>query len=57
MGLLLGLYLATSELLIPLWANHGLWLALLLLMAVRGLTLGAYYPRLERRVAAARQPF
>lgn len=57
MVLSLALFLAASELLIALWGNHGLWLALLVLMAARGLTLGAYYPRLERRVAAMHQPF
>ena len=56
MLLALAAYLAASALLIPLWGNHGLWLSLLVLMAARGLALGAYYPRLERRVAAARRP-
>jgi len=34
-----------------LWSNHGLWLALLMLNALRGLTLAAYYPRLAKAVA------
>jgi MATE family multidrug resistance protein len=34
-----------------LWSNHGLWLALLVLNALRGLTLAAYYPRLAKAVA------
>jgi MATE family, multidrug efflux pump len=55
MVLALAAYLAASALLIPFWGNHGLWLSLLVLMAARGLALGGYYPRLERRVAAARQ--
>lgn len=32
-------------LLLPPWGNHGLWLALMLFMAVRGLTLGLWYRR------------
>lgn len=55
MTLSLAAYLAATELLLPRWGNDGLWLALLIFMAVRGLALGAYYPRLERRVAAVRQ--
>jgi MATE family multidrug resistance protein len=33
-----------------LWANHGLWLALILLNIIRGLTLAAYYPRVVRGI-------
>ncbi|MFQ6551578.1 MATE family efflux transporter [Aestuariibius insulae] len=33
------------------FANHGLWIALLLSFVVRGLTLGARYPALERAAA------
>ena len=47
------IYLAACWVLIPLLANHGLWLAFLILMAARGLTLGAYYPGLERSVASS----
>lgn len=46
------IFLAATWILIPLWSNHGLWLALLVFMAVRGATLGAYYPRLTRRIDA-----
>jgi len=35
--------------LLPLLANHGLWAALLVFFAMRGVTLGWYYPALERR--------
>ncbi|MFD1911342.1 MATE family efflux transporter [Halodurantibacterium flavum] len=38
-------------LLVPQWENHGLWAALMVLNIMRGLTLWAYYPRLERRIA------
>jgi len=33
--------------LLPLWGNHGLWLALMLFDVVRALTLWRYYPALE----------
>lgn len=34
--------------LIPVFGNHGLWAALLISFAVRGVTLGSRYPALER---------
>jgi Na+-driven multidrug efflux pump len=37
------------SLLMPPLGNHGLWLAMLVLMAARGLWLGACYLRIERR--------
>lgn len=46
-------FLAASQLLIPWLGNHGLWLAYMLFMVVRALTLGAYYPRLERSLPTA----
>lgn len=46
-------YLAAVEALVPLLHNHGLWLALMLLLALRALTLGAWLPRLHRAVGAA----
>ena len=33
---------------LPIWGNHGLWVALLISFAVRGITLAARYPALER---------
>ena len=51
-------YLAAVWLLTPVWANHGLWLALHVSFAARGLSLLARYPALERAahaVSAARQ--
>lgn len=39
--------LATSGL-TPLWGNHGLWLAMMLFMGLRGLTLAWLLPRLYR---------
>ncbi|MCC5984891.1 MAG: MATE family efflux transporter [Rhodobacteraceae bacterium] len=35
--------------LVPVFGNHGLWAALLLFNALRGLTLGLLYPGLERQ--------
>jgi Na+-driven multidrug efflux pump len=37
------------SLLMPPFGNHGLWLAMLVLMAARGLWLVACYLRIERR--------
>ncbi|MDJ0947595.1 MAG: MATE family efflux transporter [Alphaproteobacteria bacterium] len=45
-GFLLGVWT-----LLPLWGNHGLWLALALFMCLRGITLGLWYPRVERAAA------
>ncbi len=45
-------YVAACALLIPPWGNTGLWLALTLFLGVRGVTLGARYPALERSIGA-----
>ena len=37
--------------LVPLFGNHGLWAALLISFALRGITLGLRYPALERAAA------
>jgi MATE family multidrug resistance protein len=37
----------------PIYGNHGLWAALMVLMIVRGLTLGALLPRIGRAAFAA----
>ena len=44
----LAVFLAALYFLQPNYGNHGLWLSLMLFMVVRAITLGAYYPRLER---------
>ena len=41
-------YYAAVAVLMPLYGNHGLWAALNLSYALRGLTLGLRYPALER---------
>ncbi|MFC7703266.1 MATE family efflux transporter [Plastorhodobacter daqingensis] len=44
------IYVGMVLLLVPHWDNHGLWAALLVLNVMRGLTLWALYPRIERRL-------
>lgn len=41
-------YLAALVALKPLWGNHGLWAALMVFLAARGITLALLYPRVER---------
>lgn len=48
MLLSLALFIALSWLLIPWWHNHGLWLAFMIFMALRGITLALWFPRIER---------
>jgi MATE family multidrug resistance protein len=38
--------------LVATWGNHGLWLAFMLFMIARAITLAIYYPALERAAAA-----
>lgn len=45
-------YLTALAILVPLWGNHGLWLAFTLFMVVRAATLAAHYPSLARGVRA-----
>ena len=47
-------YVAACAAFIPAWGNTGLWLALTLFLGVRGITLGARYPTLERSIGAGR---
>jgi len=44
----LALYIAAWAILTPLFGNHGLWAALMVLFAARALTLGIRYPYLKR---------
>jgi MATE family multidrug resistance protein len=46
----LGFFLLAVSMLIPRLGNHGLWLALMLFMVVRAVTLGAWYPRVVRAI-------
>jgi MATE family multidrug resistance protein len=59
MAVALAAFLGAVALLVPPFGNHGLWLAMLVFMAARGLWLGTCYVRIERRagfVAAGRRP-
>ena len=47
------IYLVACWTLIPWLGNHGLWIAFLTFMVARAVTLGAYWPRLTRIIAAA----
>lgn len=49
-GMLISLacFLVAGWTLMPLYGNHGLWMALMLFMVIRALTLGAWYPRIMR---------
>lgn len=38
---------------LPHLGNHGLWLAMLVFLLIRGATLGWWYPRIERRLASS----
>jgi len=51
MALSFAIYLAALWLLVPPFANHGLWAALLISFLARGITLGLRYPALEARAA------
>lgn len=53
MILSLALYLAASALLTPLYGNHGLWMALMVFLLARGLTLGLRIPALIRATTPA----
>jgi len=44
-------YVAALLLLVPTFENHGLWAALMVFLVLRGVTLGARYPALERAAA------
>lgn len=44
-------YVVALAVLVPVFGNHGLWAALMVLNLARGITLGLRYPKLEARVA------
>ncbi|NIF78367.1 MATE family efflux transporter [Paraburkholderia sp. Cy-641] len=53
MAVSLAVFVAASSALLAWYGNHGLWLALLIFMAARGVTLVRYLPRVSRGIAAA----
>ena len=50
----MSVYFPLVWLLLPALGNHALWIAVLAFMAVRGLVLFAWYPRIERAAAQER---
>ncbi|MBR9841642.1 MAG: MATE family efflux transporter [Rhodobacteraceae bacterium] len=52
MALSLLVYVVAVLAMIPLWDNHGLWIALLISFVARAVTLGMRYPALERAAEA-----
>jgi MATE family multidrug resistance protein len=45
------IYVVALFVLVPVFGNHGLWAALMVLNIARGVTLGWRYPKLEAQVA------
>jgi len=56
MLLSLAIFLVARWLLLPPLANHGLWLSLMLFLAARAITLGAFYPALEASIRREETP-
>jgi MATE family multidrug resistance protein len=48
MILSLAVFLAAWVVLTPAFGNHGIWASMIVFFIVRALSLGAYYPALER---------
>ncbi|MCB1400232.1 MAG: MATE family efflux transporter, partial [Rhodobacteraceae bacterium] len=46
------IYIAALGILVPAFGNHGLWAALMVLNATRGLTMARLYPEAEARARA-----
>lgn len=53
MAIAFAAFLAALLTLPPLWGNHGLWAAMMIFFAVRGLTLALRYPSVERAAQPA----
>jgi multidrug resistance protein, MATE family len=49
----LAVYLLCVWVSLPLLGNHGLWLSMIVFLIARGVTLGCWYPRIERRLEHA----
>ena len=45
-----GIYVMSLAVLVPIFANHGLWAAMIIFFVARGITLAIRYPRLEASV-------
>ena len=48
-----GVYAVALAVLVPLFGNHGLWAALVLFFAVRGVTMARAFPAAEAKASAA----
>ncbi|MEM7170918.1 MAG: MATE family efflux transporter [Pseudomonadota bacterium] len=48
-------FFVATWILLPLWGNNGLWLAITIFLVARALTLGFCYPALERAIARTGQ--
>lgn len=46
----LAIYLCSYAIFWPLMGNHGLWLSMMIFLGIRGVTLAARYPALERSI-------
>jgi MATE family multidrug resistance protein len=51
----LGVFVAATAVLFPLFGNHGLWLAFTIFMVARAVTLGLRYPAVERSIGEGDQ--
>ena len=51
MALSFVIYLLALAALVPIFGNHGLWMALLVSFVARGVTLGLKYPKIEARAS------
>ena len=45
-------FIALTVVFVPLWQNHGLWLAFALFMVLRALTLAVRFPALARSISS-----
>jgi len=44
------IFVGVGWFLVPIWENHGLWIAFTIFMGMRGITLGLVYPRVRKKV-------
>jgi multidrug resistance protein, MATE family len=49
------IFILAVWLLVPVFGNHGLWLAFIAFMGLRGVFLGAFYPRLREKITLAKR--
>ncbi len=53
MALAFATFVGASQILLPRYGNHGLWAAMMLFMAARGILQAAWYPRIRRAASNA----